>query len=286
MQFGEMFRVLRRRWFISVPVLLLTIVASVGAYLKLPPTYQTNAELTLIASKTLSSYPGNGDNPYLSLGTLVPMTGILISELSSHQAEQDLAQLGVVDSLSVAVPAYDPGPFLTLTLSGKDSTRLLQSMPTVIKFAKQQLYAMQQAPVTSTSVPANSQIKAVVISSPSTPSPVTKKKREVVVGVAIGGIIALLLLSFGVEAIARRRGNGTQPKDGGLGSGRRAGDFGAPVRAGDFDGVARPVRQEPTIPVKATEPQPQQERGLPARSMESAFRQSTFSNELSLESEK
>jgi hypothetical protein len=314
MQFGEMFRVLVRRWVISVPVLLLTIVAAAGAYVKLPTTYQSNAELTLIASKTLADYPGNGNNPYLALGGLIPLTGILITDLSSHQAAQQLTQAGVVDSLTVSAPVYDPGPFLTLTLSGKNPTRLLQSMPTLIKFTEQQLYALQQTPVAQTSVPANSQIKAVVISSASTPTPILKKKREVVAGIAIAGIIATFLLSFGVEAIARRRGKGSGLNAGDFDNGMTTGSSGPGMRVGRFDGGGQPGYPDTSVPARPLEPALRQESAAPARPLEPAshqeptavpatsrkpalqqedtmvlapaLRQSTVSNELSLESEK
>ena len=205
MQFGEIFRVLLRRWRVSVPALVLTIAVSVGIYVKLPPSYQSSAVLTLVASKNLATYPGNGNNPYLALGGLGPMTGILITELSSPQAIQQLAKLGVTDTFTAAQPVYDPGPFLSVSLTGKNPTEILHSMPIVIKFAQQQLYAMQQSPSAQVPVPANGQIKAVVIASPSSPTPILKKKRELVAGVAIVGLILLFLLSFGAEAIARRR---------------------------------------------------------------------------------
>ena len=48
MDFGEIFRILRRRWRVAVPALLLTVIATVGVYLAWPTTYQSSAEITLL----------------------------------------------------------------------------------------------------------------------------------------------------------------------------------------------------------------------------------------------
>lgn len=236
MESGGMFRVILRRWRVSVPALFLTVIAATVTYVKWPTTYQSSAELTLVASKTLSSSPGNGSNPYLAIGGLAPLASILITELSSNQAIQQLAALGVTDSFTAASPPFNAGPFVSLSLSGKNPTRILNSMPTIVNFAEKQLYSLQQTPISHVAVPTNGQIKAVVISSPSTPAPVTKKKRELVAGVAIAGLVISFILSFVAEAMARRRGKDTG------------------IKVEDFSSDAEPDLAHQTISDRSLEP--------------------------------
>jgi uncharacterized protein involved in exopolysaccharide biosynthesis len=203
MDFGEMFRVLGRRWRISVPGLLLTVMATVGAYVAWPTTYESTAEITLIASQTLATGPGGGNNPYVAVAGLVPMANILASNLSSDQAQQQLNALGVPSTYTAVVPPAAAGPFLTLTVDSKSRLATSQAMPVIITFAEQHLRQLQNNGATRT--PDKSLVRAVVIATPSTPTKVLKKKLEVVAGVGILGFVSVLLLSFYAEARAKRR---------------------------------------------------------------------------------
>ena len=203
MDFGEIFRVLRHRWPISVTVLLLTVAATVATYAKWPATYQSEAEITLITPKALAAQPVNSDNPYLGVGGLTPMASILASSLSSSQSAQQLQELGVTDSFSAAVPAFAAGPFLTFSLTGHNPRLIQKSMPIIISFAESSLKSLQITGIQRT--PDDALIRSVVIAEPSAPHQIKKQKVEVTAGVAILGLLAMLLLSFSVEAIALRR---------------------------------------------------------------------------------
>ncbi len=203
MDFGEIFRVLRRRWRVSVPALLLTMIAAVGAYLAWPTTYQSTAEITLLGPRSLATQPGNGNNPYLVVGGLGPLSNILVSDLSTQQAAQQLAARGVTETFTPGIPPFAAGPFVTLELEGKDPAAIQRSMPVVISFAEQRLKALQEN--RSIRTPSVGLVGATVIAQPNAPTPVLKRKEELVAGVAILGIIAVFVLSFSAEARAIRR---------------------------------------------------------------------------------
>ena len=206
MDFAEIFRVLRRRWRVSLPALLITVLATVGMYRVWPTTYQSSAEITLLGPRSLAAQSGNGNNPFVVVGNLDPMASILASNLSTQQALGQLQALNVTGTFTAAVPAFAAGPFVTLTLAAKERAAIRQSMPVVIGFAEQQLRTLQEN--NSIRTPAYGLVGATVIAAPSVPSPVLKKKIEMVTAVAILGIVALLILSFGAEARAIRRGKG------------------------------------------------------------------------------
>jgi uncharacterized protein involved in exopolysaccharide biosynthesis len=203
MDFGEMFRILRRHWRISVPVLLLTIVATVGMIFAWPTKYQSNAEITLVGPQSLATAQGNGNNPYLVVGDLIPMASILTTNLSTQQAIQQLQAMGVTDTFTAVVPDFAAGPFITLTLEGKDPAEIRQSMPATIGFAEQQLKTMQENG--SIQTPSSGIVGAAVIAPPSRPTPVLKTKIEVVAAVALFGMVVLFLFTFGAEALGGQR---------------------------------------------------------------------------------
>ena len=131
------------------------------------------------------------------------MASILASNLSSQQAVQQLSALGVTDTLTAEVPPFAAGPFVTLSLAGKNPAVIRQSMPVVIRFAQQRLRALQENG--SIRTPPKGLIGATIIAQPSTPAPVLKRKIELTAGVAALGLMAFFLLSFSAEARAIRR---------------------------------------------------------------------------------
>jgi uncharacterized protein involved in exopolysaccharide biosynthesis len=203
MDFGAMFRVLLRRWRISVPVLVLAVIAVTGLYAKLPTSYQSQVEITLIGSPLLGVGTGSSNNPYLNLATLDPWASVLASNLSSDQSAQELQALGVTGTFSAQVPASAAGPFVDLSLTDRSQAAISSSWSTVIQFVDQHLLQLQKDSVTK--IPRQDLIQATVIAAPSRPEPVLKRKLEAVAGVAVLGLIAMVLLSFATEAKALRR---------------------------------------------------------------------------------
>ncbi|HUY51595.1 MAG TPA: hypothetical protein VMV92_38810 [Streptosporangiaceae bacterium] len=229
MDFAEMFRVLGRRWRVTVPGLVLTALVTVVTYAMWPATYTSNAEMSLIGSGVLAAQPGVGGNPYLALGNLAPISQVLASNLSSDAAASDLKSLGVTDPYTAIVPPFSGGPFITVTVTGKSSTEVSHAVSVILGFAAQRLITLQEATFSKTAPKAL--VKAVVIAPPSTPSKVTKTKIEAVSGVAILGFVVTYLLAFSAEARARRRS-------------RMVTDRGAAVNGAD-GGYARPDTQLP-----------------------------------------
>ena len=92
MDFGEMLRVLRLRWIVATVGILLTLIATLGAYKGWPNKYQSSAELTLIGSKSMANQAGNGGNPYVAVGNLDPVASILAGNVSSTRRLSNCAR--------------------------------------------------------------------------------------------------------------------------------------------------------------------------------------------------
>ena len=203
MDFAEAFRVICRRWRVAVPVLALTVLAVAAVYVGWPTTYTSTAQLSLVANQSMADQPGNGNNPYVAEGALGPLAGILVGELSSDQAAQQLAKLGMTNGFTAIVPPFAAGPFVSLTVTGPNSRSVQHSMLVLISYAQQRLSQLQQSG--SVGIPASAVIQAIVISPASSPQPVRKRKIELMAGLIIAGLLLLLVLSFGAEGRALRR---------------------------------------------------------------------------------
>lgn len=210
MDFGEMLRVVLRRWYVSVPVLLLTIVATVGMYRVWPTTYQSQIQLTLLDSRNVASQQGNAGNPYLdfnpSLDAVVDLMG---RNLSSDQSASQLKALGMTNPYTAGIAQNAQGPFLAIVVTGHSPAKIIQAMPIIVTFARQRLAEMQKA----SAAPANSLIQLIPIAPASSPTKVLKTKFEIVAGVAILGLLCAFLLTFISDNVLNQRAARKQHAD-------------------------------------------------------------------------
>ncbi len=204
MDFGEMLRILRRRWIVATVGVLLTLVATLGAYKAWPNKYQSTAEITLVGSKSMANATGNGGNPYLSVADLDPVASILAGNVSSDQAVKQLRALGVTYTYTVEVPQFAAGPFLQITVTGKVPAEVLQQLPIVMRFTEQRMTQLQQE--TAIPTPPNAILTTQMIVPPSTPSKVLKTKLELVAGVFVVFFVGTLIIIAIVDVRRRKTG--------------------------------------------------------------------------------
>ena len=205
MDLAEVIRVIRTRWYVMVPLLLLTIALTVGVDRSIPTKYQSTSELSLLASQSATAgtdkLPGTG-NPFLNYGSSLNDTAdFLVRRLGSNDSGSDLAKLGVTETYAVALAAAAQGPFITLTVTGSSPEHILTSMNTLTDYTVQQLERVQE----QAGVKPVDMIRSIVIVPPSTPSPQTKTKTQDVLGTAIGGLVIAFLATFVVESIVAPR---------------------------------------------------------------------------------
>ena len=203
MDFGEMLRVLRRRWIIAVVGGLLTVVATLGAYKAWPNKYQSTDTITLIGSKSMANAAGNGGNPYLAVADLDPVASILAGNVSSDQAVKQLRALGVTYPYTAVVPQFAAGPFIQITVTGKVPALVSQQLPIVTRYTEQRLTELQQE--TAIPTPPKAVLTTQEIVPPSTPTKVLKTKLEVVAGVFVLMFVGTLIVIAVVDNVRRRR---------------------------------------------------------------------------------
>ncbi|MBT2477408.1 O-antigen ligase [Streptomyces sp. ISL-94] len=204
MSIREIGAVLRRRWYVMLPLALLGLLAALHLYRSVPVAYQSQSSVALLDSTANSQLPPAFGNPISNAGgSLVVTADVLIRTLSGADAARDLHGLGVTDPYTVGFAANTSGPLITLTVTGTDRAKVLGETSTLTAFAGEQLNALQAA----AQVQPAYFVQTAPVVLPQTPVPQLKSRYQQVLGVIILGTTAGFTLSFVTESVlmARRR---------------------------------------------------------------------------------
>jgi hypothetical protein len=212
MNLSEVARVVRSRWYVILPLLVLTLVATLGVDRAVPTKYQATSTFSLLASQQAvqgtTAAPGN-DNAFLSFdGSLNDMADFLTRRVDAPDSAKQLQQLGVTEAYSADLAANAEGPFITLTVTGTDPAHVSTSINTLFKFSQQELADIQ----TQASVAPSAMIGSIQIVAPGPPTKQLKSKYQGVIGVAVVGLVLSFLATFASDSLiaarARRRRGG------------------------------------------------------------------------------
>ncbi len=211
MSIGDIVAVLRRRWYVMLPLTLISLLAGLHLYRSVPVSYQSQSSVALIDSAAVAELAPAFGNPIANAGgSLVVTADVLIRTLSGTDAARNLHDLGVTDPYTVGFAANTSGPMLTLTVTGTDRAKVLRETTTLTEFAGEQLNALQAA----AKVQPAYFVQTAPVVLPQTPVPQLKSRYQQVLGVVILGTTAGFTLSFvtdGLLAALRRRRAAASP---------------------------------------------------------------------------
>ncbi|MFD8306426.1 chain length determinant protein [Streptomyces sp. NPDC059690] len=198
MDLAEIFRVMRRRWYVLLPGLLLTAVLIVGVVVLVPVSYQSQSTVVLLNSqKATVAYDGN---PFLSSQTsLTGMADSLARNLNSDDSLRDLKARGATGTFEAKLADNAQGPLLWLTVTGTDKAAVLSSDKILTAYAKERLDQFQK----QQSVVPKAMIRMTTIVSPQNPVAQTKTRLEYLIMAGALGLVATLVGAFYVEARKR-----------------------------------------------------------------------------------
>ncbi|MEV6114655.1 Wzz/FepE/Etk N-terminal domain-containing protein [Streptomyces sp. NPDC052109] len=217
MDLAEIVRVMRRRWYVLLPGLLLTAAVTAAVALVVPVTYQSQSTVVLLNSqKATLAYDGN---PFLSTQTsLTGMADSLARNLNSDASVRELKSRGLTGTFEAKLADNAQGPLMWLTVTGTDKAAVLASDRILTAYAQERLDQFQR----QQSVAPKAMIRMTTIVPPQDPAAQTKTRLEYLVMAGCLGLVLSLVAVFYAEARRRSR---------------------APVRP-----------DEPTQPVTAPEP--------------------------------
>lgn len=207
MSIADIFRVLYRRWYVMVPLTLLSLVAGGFLATTVPVTYESQSELALLDSQRVARPAPSYGNPlaYAS-GSLIGTADVLIRALQSPDTARVLRERGITDEYGVDFAAHAEGPLLTLTVKGEDRARVLDETRRITDYAAEQLRTLQR----QAKVPEGYEVRSARIVPPQKPVSEPKSRYQKVAAVVVFGLAGAFVLSFVVEtwAVARRRARG------------------------------------------------------------------------------
>ncbi|MFJ3306748.1 chain length determinant protein [Streptomyces sp. NPDC086549] len=208
MDLAEIFRVMRRRWYVLLPGLLLTAGLIVGVTMLVPVTYQSQSTVVLLNSqKATRAYDGN---PFLSSQTsLTGMADSLARNLNSDDSLRDLKARGAKGVFEAKLADNAQGPLMWLTITGTDKASVLASDKILTAYAKERLDQFQK----NQSVAPKAMIRMTTIVPPQNPVAQTKTRLEYMVMAGALGLVLTLVAAFYVEA--RRRSSRTSEPEAG-----------------------------------------------------------------------
>jgi capsular polysaccharide biosynthesis protein len=208
MDLAEIFRVLRRRWRVLLPGLLLTVGLVAGVTVLVPVSYQSQSTVILLNSeKATRDYDGN---PFLSTQTsLTGMADSLARSLTSDDALRELKSRGAEGTFEAKLADNAQGPLMWLTVTGTDADSVLASDKILTEYAEERLDEFQRRQ----SVDPKAMIRMTTIVPPQQPVAQSKTRLQYMIMAGILGLVVTLVAVFYVEARKRPQAPGPAPEE-------------------------------------------------------------------------
>lgn len=194
----EIMKILAKRWALTTALLILTIMATAVALVKLPWTYTAAAEVMLLPSKNLAQTYGG--NPFLAFNPTINETADVIRyEATDIRTTQVLAAAGYTQGYTITDAVGTSAPILLITATGSDTGAVEHTLTGVVNKISTLLAGLQ-----SSFSPANRIHDMVIASDPQANRATSKKARPLLV-VFAAGLLFTVAVPVLVDAVAERR---------------------------------------------------------------------------------
>ncbi|GGN02312.1 hypothetical protein GCM10011609_46410 [Lentzea pudingi] len=217
MDFWGTVRVLRRRWYIALPAVLLTGILALYVYATVPTRYESSGVLVLTSPAAGGRYTANTKpedvvrvNPLLQFdGSLTTTAQILTQILGDPKTAEELAGKG---STSVYTANTGPvgGPLLFITTESDSAESAEGLVGKVLEKTVAELAAQQKA----LSAPEQTFITAQVLVKPTTASAKIGGKVRYVGAATVVLLLLTLASTFAADSILLKAKRRKDPKDG------------------------------------------------------------------------
>ncbi|MET7473679.1 O-antigen ligase family protein [Streptomyces sp. NPDC005648] len=205
MSLGEIWAILRRRWYFMVPFTVLSLLGGAYLYVSVPVSYESQSSVALLDSSAVARLAPTFGNPISNAGgSLIVTADVLIRTLESSDAAKELQGRGVTDQYTAGFAPESDSPLLVLGVTGTDRAKVLKETNTLTTFAGEQLDALQAA----AKVPPAYLVQTAPVVLPQTPVAKSKSRYQDIAAVIILGVVSAFLLSIlmeGVAVVRRRR---------------------------------------------------------------------------------
>lgn len=132
-------RGLVRRWYISIPSVLLAVAVALGVWTITPAEYQRTAAQLLLPGENL--LPEGETNQFLYLGGLSPVADVLTRAVNATEPVRELREGGA--EIEIARDASAQGPVLLLSATAKSDAAAEEMVNTVLGLTETTLEQLQ-----------------------------------------------------------------------------------------------------------------------------------------------
>ncbi|WP_424183329.1 hypothetical protein ACOBQX_15050 [Actinokineospora sp. G85] len=266
MDFWKTLLVLLKRWYVAVPVFVVSLGLAAGVYATTPMHYESTGTLVLTAptsGPTQVQDKDNGQtNPLLAFQSSLSISALIV--VQSINTPEVVKGLGAdkSDHKFLLAGGSDTGPFISVTAESADEQGARQLVTTVLDLVKSELTKRQQA----LGAAPETFIRVDDVVPPTEPEPMRGGKLRAGGVALVLGLIASLATVYGVESYQTRKRPDEDDEDTGADEPTpgptnadvpptRGPEYRAPVERG-ADPRALPVRLGDAPPARRVPPQP------------------------------
>jgi hypothetical protein len=203
MDLWEALRVLARRWFVVVPLLILTGFAAVNLYSASQPEYSVNGSMLLRGPSVSQDEDSGLRNPYLDYGNMaVParvVTDIMLTPSVYHELTRDTGT-----TFEIGLDTTTSAPLVMLTVNGPSPEAVVTAAQAIVDYFGATLQQRQL----DAGAPEQTLITTEVVAPPVDVLQENASRVRMLVGVAGVGVLFSVGMAFLVEAIVRVRARG------------------------------------------------------------------------------
>lgn len=226
MNVSETLRGLWRRWYITVPGLILAVALAVGSFIMIKPGYERTATQLLLPGEGL--VPEGTTNPYLFLGGLSQAADILTRTVGAGETLGPIVEKYPGLQVEVKRDPLSSGPVILFTVTAKSDADAAAALDDVLETSVVTLDRLQ----TQQGVASRDRISISGLTTDVASTPQQRTRMTVAAGVGLGVAVLTLVVASLVDGLIRRR--------------RRAGTASADgKRAADVDSDDEPPAEQP-----------------------------------------
>jgi capsular polysaccharide biosynthesis protein len=199
MDFWDVLKLMLRRWLVVLPMLLLTIGATVWTAVAVKPDYKATGHVTVLPPSVRQDSPQAGKKQTVNPWTEEALAEAVMIRLQRKDLHDKLAADGYRGEWETAADGLQP--VITIEVIAPSPAEAQRTISRLIDVLDQEVKD-RQAPY---KLPAGENITTVTLDGGDTIDTVTSKLKRALVVVMGVGLILTVMVAVGVDAILRRR---------------------------------------------------------------------------------
>lgn len=141
----DLLKLVARRWYVAVPIVIVTLAAAVALGSAIQPEYNTTATVILVPPTTSAATPANGatpapGNPWLRIGETQMAQAVQIA-VSSGETRQKVVAAG--GDAAYEITLVTRSSIMTVEISSETNAKALATVEAVTKLISEEVVAQQ-----------------------------------------------------------------------------------------------------------------------------------------------